>query len=125
MILFGDGTRLGVVLGNRLVFVAQVHLDDFFHVLAQLRELFLHLVGLGPDAAVDVALFVIGQVHQAGEILAEPDRVKNGEAEFSRRRGREQAKDDVIDGGHRRFAAAFGCFKKDRAFARVGQQKRK
>ena len=78
---------LGVVFGDGFVFVAEIHLDDLFHVFVQLRQLFLELVGLCPDAAVDVALLVIGQVHEAGEILAEADRIKNGEIQLARRMG--------------------------------------
>ena len=35
------------------------------------------------------ALLVIGKMHQAREILPEPDRIDDGEAEFAGRRGRE------------------------------------
>jgi len=33
MIFFGDGAGLRIVFGDGGVFVAQIHLDDFLHVL--------------------------------------------------------------------------------------------
>ena len=40
--------------------------------------------GLRPDAAVDELLLVIGQVHDAGEVLAQPDGVNDGEVRAGR-----------------------------------------
>ena len=97
MIFLRDAAGLLVVFGDGRVFVAQIHLDDLFHVLVQLGELFLDLVALRPDAAVDEAVLVIGEVHEAGEVLAEADRVEDGEAELARRRGGEQPENDVVD----------------------------
>ena len=122
MIFFGDGAGLGVVFGDGFVLVAEIHLDDLFHVLVQFGELLLELAGLRPDAAVDVAFLVIGQVHEAGEILAEADGIKNGEAELARRMGGEQAENDVVDGADRLVAAGLGRFKKDGALAGIFEQ---
>ena len=73
---------------------------------------------LRPDAAVDVALLVIGQVHQPGKILAEADRIKNREAQLAGRVGGKQPENDVVDRANRLVAARLGRFKKNRALAR-------
>ena len=70
VIFFGDAAGLLVVFGDGRVLVAQVHLDDLLDVLAQFREALLDLVALRPDAAVDEAFLVIGEVHEPREILA-------------------------------------------------------
>ena len=124
MIFLGDAAGLRVVFRDGRVFVAQIHLDDLFHVLVQLGELFLELRRLRPDAAVDGGLLVIRQVHQRGEILAEADRIENGEAQLARRRGGQQPENDVVDGRHRLGLAALGRLKKNRAFERIRQRQR-
>ena len=65
-----------IVFGDRGVFIAQVHLDDFLHVLIQFGQLLLEVARLRPDAAVDAAFLVIGEVHEGRKILSEPDRVQ-------------------------------------------------
>ena len=90
MIFLRDGAGLGVVFRDGGIFVAQIHLDDFLHVLVQFRELLLELRRLRPDAAVDGARLVIGQMHERREVLSQPDRVENGELQPARRRGGEQ-----------------------------------
>ena len=124
MIFLRDAAGLGVVFRDGFVFVAEIHLDDLLHVLVQLRQLLLELGGLRPNAAVDLGLLVIGQVHEAGEILAQPDRIKNGEAQLARRMGRKQPENDVVDGRNRFFASGLGCFKKDGALARIFERER-
>ena len=122
MIFLRDGAGLGVVFGDGGIFVAEIHLDDFLHVLVQLRELLLELRRLRPDAAVDRTLLVIREVHQRGKVLAESDRIENGKAQFSRRRGGEQPEDDIVDRGDGFTAAGLTGFKKDRAFERISQR---
>ena len=70
---------LQIVFHDALVFVAEVHLDDFFHVLVQFREPGLDVIALGPDLAVDQALLVVGEVHDACEILSKPDGIEDCE----------------------------------------------
>ncbi len=125
VVFFRDAAGLLVVFGDRRVFVAQIHLDDLLDVLAQLGEPLLDLVALRPDAAVDEAFLVVGEVHQAGEVLAEPDRVDDGERELARRRGRKQAEDDVVQRTEHRGAAGVFGFKKERTVVGERQRKRK
>src|SRR5690349_684057 len=99
MILLANSTGPGVILGKGRILVAQVHLNNFLHVRVQLAQLLLDLAGLGPDSAVDRAVVVIRQVHQAGETLAEPDRIDNGETQLSRRRKGKQLEKDAVDDG--------------------------
>ena len=63
MIFFRHAPGLRVVFSYGGVFVAEIHLDDFLHVLVEFREPFLELSRLRPDAAVDAALLVIREVH--------------------------------------------------------------
>ena len=53
---------------------------------------------VGPDAAGDQLLVVIGQVHEGGEVLAQADRIEDREADLARRHGREHAQHDGLDG---------------------------
>ena len=122
MILFRQGARLRVILRNGRVIIAQIHLDDFFHVLVQIRELFLELRRLSPDAAVDGAFLVIRQVHQGREIFPETDRIKNGEAQFPRRRRGQQPENQIIDRGNRLGRAGQTRLKEQRTLLRIRQQ---
>ena len=124
MVFLGDGAGVGIVFGDGRVFVAQIHLNDLLHVVIQFGEFLFDLLRLSPDAAVDVAGFVIGQVHDAGEILAKADGIKDGEADFARRHGGKEAVDDVVDGRNRIFAGGFGGFEQDGAFVRERQRER-
>ena len=84
VVFFGDDSGLVVVFRDVVEFVAQIHLDDFFDVPAEDAEAFLDLLPLGPDAVVDQAVLVVGEVHQPAEILAEPDGVDDGEGSLAR-----------------------------------------
>ena len=53
MIFLGDVAGLLVVFGDIRVFIAEIHLDDFFHVLIELGEPFFELLRLRPDSPVD------------------------------------------------------------------------
>ena len=122
MVFLRHASGLFVVFGDRRVLVAQVHLDHFFDVFAQFRQPFLDLVALGPDAAVDQALLVIREVHEPRETFPESHGIDDGETEFSRRRGRQEAQDDVVQYPGHIAAARFVGFKKDRAM--VGKSER-
>ena len=74
-VFFRDGAGLFVVFGDVRELVAQIHLDDFFDVVVEFGEALLDLRALGPDAVVDQGFLVIGEMHQPGEILAQPDRI--------------------------------------------------
>lgn len=97
VIFLGDVAGLLVVFGDGRVFIAEIHLDDFLHVLVQVGEALFDLRGLRPDAAVDQMFRVVGQVHDAGETLAQADRVDDRETDLSGRRGGEQAQHDVVE----------------------------
>jgi len=45
----------------------------------QLRELFFNLIGLRPDAAVNELLRMVGEMHHAGEVLAQADGIDDRE----------------------------------------------
>ena len=61
-------------LGKALVaFLPEAEINAIIQALVDVR-------GLGPDAAIDQRLFVIGEVHEGREILAAADRVDDGAA---------------------------------------------
>ena len=85
-----DPERLGDLAGHRVVFldrlelVAQVLLDHVLHVLGEIGQPLLDVLRLGPDPVGDQKLVVIAQVHERGEVLAQADRVDDGEADLAR-----------------------------------------
>ena len=86
-----------VVLLDRLELVAQIDLDDVLHVVGQVGQPLLDVAGVGPDAAGHQLLVVIGQVHEGGEVFAQPDRIEDREADFARRHRRQHAQHDRLD----------------------------
>ena len=77
-----------------LELVAEVLLDDVLHVLGQVGQPLLDVRAVGPDARADQGLVVVGQVHEAGEVLAQPDRVDDREAHPpGRQRGQQPGHD--------------------------------
>ena len=87
----GHLAREGVVFQDRLELVAEIDLNDVFHVLRQVGQPLLDMVRVGPDAAGDELLVEVGQVHEGGEVLAQADGIENREADFAGRHGSEQS----------------------------------
>src|SRR5207302_10625139 len=77
VIRFGDAARLFVVICNGLVFIPEIELGNLFDMLIQLGEALLDVIGLRPDAAIDEAVFVIREVHKAGEALSAVELVED------------------------------------------------
>ena len=113
MVLFGDHAGLVVVFGDGGVIVAQVHLDDLLDMLVEAGQALLDLRRLRPDAAVDDLLLVVGQVHNAGEILSEADRVDDGEVQPSGGCGGQEPEDDVVEGADGLVVAGFSSLEQD------------
>ena len=86
LIFFGDHAGLLIIFGDGRILVAKVHLDDLLHMLVEFAEPLLDLRALGPDFAVNDLLLIIGQVHHAGEILAQADWINDSEIYSARRR---------------------------------------
>ena len=118
LILLGDLPRLEVVLGDGRILVAEIHLDDFLHVLVELPEPCLDLGRLRPDAAVDHGILVVRQMHQPGEIPPQPHRIDDGEGDLPRRPARKQPQGKRIHGIRRR---GHPTFQQDRAVLRKTQ----
>ena len=114
MVFLGNAPGLLVVFGDRRILIAQIHLDHFFDVLAEFGEALFDLLALGPDAPVDEALLVIGELHQSREVLAEPNGIEDREADLSRRRRGEKTEYDLVDGAYDRSASGLACLKKKR-----------
>ena len=60
----GHFAGLGVVFVDRRELVAEIFLQHRLHVVGEPRELLFDLPRLGPDAAGDELLVVVGQVHE-------------------------------------------------------------
>ena len=71
---------VGVVGGDRLVFVAEGLLDHQLHVLGDVGKTLFDLLRFGPDPAGDEQLVVVGEVHESGEVLAEAEWVDDRES---------------------------------------------
>ena len=77
-----------VVVDDRLEIVAQIFLDDDFHLLGEIDQAGFDVGPLGPNAIGDEDVVEIGEVHEAGEILAAADRIDDREPHFAwRNRG--------------------------------------
>ena len=96
MIFLRQPPGLRVVFRERFVFVAQIHLRDLLDVFVEIGEALLELRLLRPDAAVDEALLEIRQVHDAGEVLSEANRIEDRESQPARRRAGEQAQHEIV-----------------------------
>ena len=116
-----DAERLGDLAGHRVVFldrlelVAQVLLDDVLHVLGQVGQPLLDVGRLGPDAAGDQELVVVGQVHEGGEVLAQADGVDDGEADLAGRDRGQEAEHQGLEQGDGLVLAAVGRADEHRA----------
>jgi len=120
-VFFGDASSFFVILGDREILVSEIHLDDFFDLLGELIEAGFDVVALGPDAAIDEGFFVIGEVHEAGEIFAEADGVDDGESEFTWGGGGEEAEDDIAEGVDDFWARGLVGFEEERTVFGVGE----
>ena len=119
VILLRDIARLLVVVSNGLVFIAEIHLDHFLDVLVELTQLLLDLPPLRPDPPVDHTILVIRQMHDPREVFPQPNRIDDGEIQFARRGGGQQAQDDVVERPKHRFASRPVSLEKQRSV--VGQ----
>ena len=87
-------------------------------------EALLDVIALRPDAAVDDRVLVVGEVHEARKARAESGGIENGEGEPARRRRREEAEGEMIQGVRRTGAGGFVGFKQQRALGRERQGER-
>ena len=124
MVFFRHAVGLRVVFGDGGVFVAQIHLDDFFDVLVEFRQTFLDLIVLGPDAPIDEGFLVIGQMHEPGKILAQADGINDGEGQFARRDRGKQSQHEGVEGSDHRGIAGIGSLEKQGALGGTGQCQR-
>ena len=114
-----------IILADGRELVAEIHLDDLLDVFVDLGEPVLDLIRLRPNAAVDYRLLVVGDVHEAGEILAEPDGIENGARNLAGRQRREQPENRVVQRAHERGTAALLRFKKQRTLSGKREARRK
>ena len=105
VIRLGDAARLFVVICNGRVFVAEIELGNLLDMLVQLGEALLEVIRLRPDAAIDEAVFVIREVHEAGEALPEIERVEDSEHHAAGRRAREQPQHQIVERSDRGLAS--------------------
>ena len=111
MVFLREPPGLGVVFRERFVFVPEIHLRDLLDMLVEISQPLLELRLLCPDPAADEALLEIRQMHDAGEILPEPHRIEDGERKAPRRRAREQAQHEIVQGADDLLLAGLLGFK--------------
>jgi hypothetical protein len=111
-----------VVDGRELV--AKIFLDDRFHVLGQVAQADVDVLRIGPDAPADKSFVVVGEVHEAGEILPEADGVDDREPHASRRKRGEQPQHDGLDRAHRFLPAGAVGLDEQRRLTRDGESRR-
>ena len=113
-----------VILLDGLELVAQVLLDDVFHVPGQVRQPLLDVRGLGPDAAGDQGLVKVGQVHEGGEVLAQANRIDDGEPHLPGRKGGQVAQHECLQRLHGQCPAWFARPEQHRTPPWEGQERR-
>ncbi|OPZ96598.1 MAG: hypothetical protein BWY71_01885 [Planctomycetes bacterium ADurb.Bin412] len=123
-IRFGQFAGLLIIFLNRFELVAQIFLNHILHMLGQIGQLLLNLGGVGPDAPADQGLVIVGGVHEAGEILADADGIKNGKVHPAGRQRSDQAGHNCAQGGDGLFAALSMGLQKQGTAVRKGQQGR-
>ncbi len=92
MIRLGDFTGLGIVFVDRGEFITQIFLHHPFHVVGQECESFFDLTRIGPNAFADELFVVVGQMHEAREILPQRHRIDDRKPQLSRGNSREETK---------------------------------
>lgn len=97
VVSLGNGAGGFVVLGDGLVVATEIHLDHFFHVIAEFAEAGLDLVFLRADAGVDEDFFVVGKVHEPGEALAKADGIDEGKGQSTGGRIGEPGEGEVVE----------------------------
>ena len=121
---FGDFVGLFVVLGERLVLIAEKLLEDRLHRAGQIGEDAFDLLDFGPDAAVDEGHVAVAQVHGTGEMLAAPDRIDDGASRPARRQAEPDAQEQSFERLDAKLAALFVGLQKQRRFHRELEQRR-
>jgi len=124
VILLRHAARLLVVLGDRCIFIAQIHLDDFLDVLVELGEALLDVIPLRPDAAVDERWLVIGQMHQSGKVLPQTDGIDDRQRRLPRWCQAQKAEEHAIHHLSHPFAAFVIGFDEQRTFLRKCERQR-
>ena len=91
-------------------------------MVGEVDEALFDLDWLGPDLRGDEFLVEIGQVHECGEVVAEADRVDDGEADLSRRQTGEEAQHHRLQRGDGSGPALVAGTQQHRAAVRERQE---
>ena len=81
----------------------------------QVGQALIEVRRLGPDPAGDEQLVVIGKVHERREVLAQPDRVEDGEPDLAGRHGGEEPQHERLEQLHRLALAGVSRLDQDRS----------
>src|SRR5439155_18430269 len=100
----GNLTRLGVILLDRVEFVAQILLNHVLHVLGQIGQPLIDVLRLRPDPISNHRLVEIRQVHEAGEVLAQSHGIDDRETDFAGWHTREKTQHHRLERLHRLIA---------------------
>ena len=118
----GDLARLLVVRLDGGVLVAQVLLDHRLHVLGEVGQPLLDVLGVRPDAVGDQELHLVGQVHEPGKALPEANRVDEGEARLSGGNRHQDPADRVLQDPQPVRPAVHGSFNDERHPRRCAEE---
>src|SRR5690606_7624095 len=72
---FSDFASVAVVVFDISILVAQVLLDDVFHVFSDVGQTLLNVVRFGPSFAGNETVIIIGQMHEGRGVLPQTHRI--------------------------------------------------
>ena len=98
MIFFRDIACDLIVFGQRVVFVAEIHLCHLLHVFRQIEQALFNLIRLGPDTSIDQLIVIISKVHQPCKVFTQTDRIDQGKPHPPCRSGQQELQRGMIDG---------------------------
>ena len=121
----GQLSGLHVVGVDGLELVPQVLLDDVLHVVGKVGQPLLDVAVVGPNPPADQVFVVIGEVHEAREILAEPHGIENREMHPPRRQRCQQPKHHGLKRPDRFVATRAVALQQERTSVRKRQHRRR
>ena len=110
---FSDFAGIFVVRFDARVLVPQVLLDDAFHVAGEIDQPLFEVMLFGPDAVGDECFIVISQVHEGGEVVAQPDRIEHGQPGFAGGELGQEAQGQLLQGFDGWLLAGAVCLQED------------
>jgi len=123
-IRLGELARLAVICIDRFEFITEVLLNHVLHVVRQVGQPLFNMGGFRPDARVNQRLLVVRQVHESGEIAAQPNGINDGESHTAGRQGSQQPGHDRLQDGDGLVAAVLVGLNQQRGIVRQSEHRR-